>query len=115
MTMKTTYWVSIIVVAGLLAFAGCGKSDKTGTKPIISGETVLQEFKQVFPAPTPEQQKNIFKVSQGIRYRHYPDALAALEGLDSDTSLTEPQKKAVADLRASIQQSITNAPPAAPR
>jgi hypothetical protein len=113
MTMKTAYWMSGIVVAGLLAFAGCGKSDKT--KPIISGETVLQKFKEVFPAPTPEQQKNIFKVSQGIHYRRYPDALAALEGLDSDTSLTEPQKKAVADMRASIQQSITNAPPAAPQ
>jgi hypothetical protein len=38
--------------------------------------------------------------------------LTALEALASDTSLTEPQKKAVADMTAGITQALTNAPPA---
>ena len=113
MTMKTTYWMSGLIVAGLLAFAGCGKSSQSTT---ASGPQIdLAKFTQAFPTPTPDQQKNLFKVSQGIRYRRYPDALAGLEGLDGDASLTEPQKKAVADMVAGIQQAMTNTPPAPPQ
>ncbi len=50
------------------------------------------------------------KVHSGVRYRIYPDALAALEGLSNDPALTEPQKKAVADMIAGVTQAMTNAP-----
>jgi hypothetical protein len=73
----------------------------------------LAKFTQAFPSPTPEQQGTLSKVANGVRYRLYPEALTALEALASDTSLTEPQKKAVADMTAGITQAMTNAPPAA--
>ena len=111
MTIKTSNWITGLLLAGALAFAGCGKSAQSPAP----GDTVrmdLAKFTQAFPSPTPEQQGPISKVSNGIRYRLYPEALTALEGLAGDTSLTEPQKKAVADMIAGITQALTNAPPA---
>jgi hypothetical protein len=72
MAMKTTYWVSGIVVAGLLAFAGCGKSGKAVPQQ-TSAAMEFTKFRQAFPTPTPEQQQMLAKVSQGIRYRLYPE------------------------------------------
>jgi hypothetical protein len=95
----------------LLAFAGCGKSDKTGAQP-TSAATEFTKFRTEFPSPTPEQQQVIAKVSQGIRYRLYSDALTALAQLSGDASLTEAQKKAVGDLAAGLSQMMTNAPAA---
>ena len=111
MIMITTKRVSAVLVAGLLVFAGCGKSDKnsaqTGTVRMD-----LPKFQQAFPSPTPQQEANLSKVASGVRYRLYPDALAALDGLSNDPALTEPQKKAVADMIAGVQQAMTNAPAA---
>ena len=111
MTMKTMYWVSGIVVAGLLAFAGCGKSDKAVPQQ-PSAAMEFTKFRQAFPTPTPEQQQMLAKVSQGIRYRLYPDVLANLTQLSGDASLTDAQKKAVSDLTAGINQMMTNTPAA---
>jgi len=112
MTIKTTNWITGLLLAGALALAGCGKSAQSTAQ----GDTVrmdLAKFTQAFPSPTPEQQGPLAKVASGVRYRLYPEALTALEALASDTSLTEPQKKAVADMTAGITQAMTNAPPAA--
>ena len=72
----------------------------------------LAKFSEAFPTPTPEQQQYVAKASQGIRYRMYPDALAALDQLSADASLTDAQKKAVNDLIEGIKQALTNAPAA---
>jgi hypothetical protein len=45
----------------------------------------------------------------GVRYGTYPDALAALDKLASDPSLTEPQKKAVSDLIEGVKQTLAKA------
>jgi hypothetical protein len=111
MTKKTTYWVSGILMAGLLAFAACSKSEKAGAQQ-PSAAMDFTKFRQAFPTPTPEQQQVIAKVSQAIRYRLYPDAVAALAQLSGDASLTDAQKKAVNDLAAGLSQMMTNAPAA---
>jgi len=109
MTKKMTYWVSGIVAAGLLAFVGCGKSEKAGTQQ-PSAAMDFTKFRQAFPTPTPEQNQAIAKVSQAIRYRQYPEVFAALEQLSSDASLTDAQKKAVSGLIEGIKQTMANAP-----
>jgi hypothetical protein len=109
--MITTKWLSAVLAAGLLVFAGCGKSDKNSAQA-GAARMDLAKFTQAFPSPTPEQQGSLAKVNSGVRYRLYPDALAGLEALASDPALTEPQKKAVADLIAGITQAMTNAPAA---
>ena len=114
MKMITTKRLSAVLVAGLLALAGCGKSDKN-TSHVATGGLDLAKFTQAFPAPTVEQQATLAKVTSGIRYRIYPDAMAALEKLAADPSLTDPQKKAVDDLTKGLSQVMTNAPAEPPQ
>ena len=94
-----------------MAFAGCGKSGKGNTQAGAAGMDVMK-FREAFPSPTPEQQQNIIKVTQNVRYRLFPDALEALDKLNADASLTEAQKKAVNDMLEGIKQAMTNAPAA---
>jgi hypothetical protein len=107
--MKTTYWVSGLLVAGLLGLAGCGKSGDVGDRGLPPAMD-LPKFQQAFPSPTPEQKNNIAKVSEGVRYGLYPNALAALDKLAADPALSEAQKKAVGDLAAGIKQTMTKTP-----
>ena len=109
MTMKTMHWVSVIVVAGLLAFAGCGKSEKPTTPAGQAGIDIVK-FRQAFPNPTPDQQQCIAKVAQGVRYRLYPNALENLTKLSADASLTDAQKKVVNDMTEGVKQAMANAP-----
>jgi hypothetical protein len=109
MTIKTANWITVLFLAGVFAFVGCGKSAKS-TAPTDAARMNVVAFKQAFPSPTPEQQSTVFKVTNGVRYRIYPDALEALEKLASDPTLTEPQKKAVADMTQAVKQAMANAP-----
>lgn len=108
-----TNYLIIVLMAGVLALAGCGKSDRGGASS-IPAKLDFAKFQQAFPSPTPEQLGNIVKASDAIRHRQYPDALAALEKLAGDPALTEPQKKAVSDLVQGVTQAMTKAttPPA---
>jgi hypothetical protein len=106
--MKTMNWVSGILVVGLLAFAGCGKSD-TGSYQSIPAAMDITKFRAAFPSPTPEQRDNFAKACDGVRYGLYPNALAALDKLSNDASLTDAQKKAVADLTEGIKQTMAKA------
>ena len=102
-----------LLLGGILACAGCGKSNQNA---VTSGPQMdLAKFTQAFPSPTPEQQTGIANISNDIRYRLYPKALEGLDALAADTSLTEQQKKAVADMIAGIQHAMTNEPAAAPQ
>ena len=111
MAIKTTNWIAGFVLAGLLAFAGCGKSGKS-TAQGIPATIDLAKFTQAFPSPAPKQQSHIAKVIHGVRYGLYPDALAALDKLASDSALTEPQKQAVNNMIGGIKQAIARSPAA---
>ena len=67
MTTKTMNWISGLLLIGVLAFTGCGKAE-TAKEPGLPA--AMGRFDQAFAAPTPDQQAIIFKVVQGIRYRH---------------------------------------------
>jgi len=109
MATRTANWASALLVTGLLALAGCGKSGDVGNRglpPAID----LPRFQQAFPSPTPAQQSHVDKASEAIRYGLHADALAALDKLAADPALTEPQKKAVSDLVAGIKQTLAKVP-----
>ena len=95
----------MVLLAGGLAFAGCGKPASTQVQGTVAAMDI-PKFQQAFPSPTPAQQSNIDKVRMGVRYGTYPDVLAALDKLASDPSLTEPQKKAVSDLIEGVKQTL---------
>ena len=109
--MKTTQWVTGLLVAAVMAFTGCGKKATAGGEE-SSPSARFAQFREVFQTPTPEQQQVVAKVSMGIRYRTYADAVAALEQLSTDASLNDAQKKAVTNLIESIKKMAASAPPA---
>jgi hypothetical protein len=102
-------WITGLLLAGLFACAGCGKSDK-GNAQSIPATMDLAKFSQAFESPTPEQQASMAKVREGVRYRLYPKALEGLDALLGDSSLTEPQKKAVNDMIQGVKAAIASAP-----
>ena len=107
----TTNCLFMVLLGGVLAFAGCGKADKS-TAQHIPPAMDIAKLQQAFPSPTPEQQSALGKALQGLRYRLYPDALMALDKLASDPSLTAPQKKAVSDMIEGVKQAAAPTPAA---
>jgi hypothetical protein len=112
-TMRTTQWLFGILVIGLLACAGCRKSESPAQT--IPASMDLSTFLRAFSSPTPAQEASIAKVTEGVRYRLYPNALAALKELASDPTLSGPQKQAVSNMLQGVEQAMTNAPAAAPK
>ena len=98
-----------MLVAGLLAFVGCGESKSVGNRGLPPAVD-LPKFLQAFPSPTPSQQSNIARASEGVRYGLYPNALAALDKLAADPALTEAQKNAVSNLVAGIKHTMAKTP-----
>ena len=103
--MKTTHWILGALAASLLAVAGCGQSQKPPPPTLINGVQLdLPKFRQAFATATPELQASQTKLMMAIRYGQYSEAVAELEKIASNASLTEPQKKAATDLLAQVKQ-----------
>ena len=109
--MKAMNCIPLILLASALALAGCGKP-KTLTLTLPPGSPVMElpKLNEAFVSPTPAQQPIVSEAYRSVRYSLYPQALAALDKLASDPTLTEPQKKSVNDLIESIKQAMAKAP-----
>ncbi len=92
--MKRNIWVIALVLGGLLAFSaiGCKKHEAA---PKTAEEGMLQLQAALIKA-SPEVQRTFNDtVVMGIRYGKNADAIAALERIGDDPSLTPEQKKLV--------------------
>ena len=109
--MKTTNWILGVLAAGLLAWAGCGQTQKAPPPMVINGVKVdMPKFNQAFITANPEQQRSLGKASMAIRYGQYAEAVAELEKLANNASLTEPQKKVTNEVIEQLKQVINQAP-----
>jgi len=114
--MMTKNWVFSILAAALLAESGCGQREKAPQPTIINGVKVdLAKFQQAFAGASPELQNSAFKVPMSIRYRQYGEAIAALEKLSANASLTEPQRKVAEELLAQLKQVVKQAQASPPQ
>jgi hypothetical protein len=102
---ETPNCLLIILLAGVFAFAGCGKSDKSAAQR-VPATIDMPKFWQAFASATPDQQDCVAKVDHGVRYNLYPEALAALDKLAGDATLTDLQKQAVTNLSWGIKQAL---------
>ena len=103
------------LAAVCLMAAGCSKSEQAPQAPDINGVTVdIPKLNQAFESATPEVKASVTQVGFSIRYGKYEDALMALDKLSSDASLTEPQKKVVAEVIEQVKKLAGAAPAAAP-
>jgi hypothetical protein len=112
--MKTRNCLLIILLAGVFALVGCGKPPKNPAQD-VPGMMDLPKFQQAFASGTPDQRGSVDSVCKSVRYGLFPDALAALDKLAGDSTLTEPQKQAVNNLIQGIKQKLANPPAAPPR
>jgi len=104
----------LVLLAGLLAVAGCGK--EAPRTPVMQGVKVdLPKLQEAFATASPELQNAVSEVSMGVRYGEYPRAFAALDKIAKATDLTEPQKKITAEVTEQIKQLASKAPTAPPR
>lgn len=112
--MKTIQWIAGLLVAGVIALAGCSKSNESA--PAAAGTPMLDLMKlsEAFQAATPELRSSVDRIRMGVRYQNYPAAMVELDKLANDAQVTEPQKKAVNDvieqLKAVLAAAATNAP-----
>ena len=102
--MRTALGGFAIGVAFLLTVVGCGKPT-TGAP--TSGESQAinaTEFRPAFATTSPEIKAIVDNVMMSIQSSLYPDALASLDKLANISTLTEPQKKVVANLTDQLKR-----------
>jgi hypothetical protein len=109
--MKPMLW---LVAVGALFAGGCSKS-KTPPPPQYNQVTVdLPKLMQTFTGAPPEVQQSVGMVQRNLRYGDYTKALMSLDELANNTSITEAQKKVVAEVIEQVKKAINQAPAAAP-
>ena len=113
---NTTKWMTVVLAAGLLSFAGCSKSEKLPTSQEVGGVSVdLPKLQAAFANASPEMLNDVTQVSFGLRYGDYMKSLAALDKLVNNTGITEAQKKVVNDVIEQVKKVMAaQAPAAAP-
>lgn len=104
--MKFPNWIPGLLLAGVLAFAfaGCGKSDK----PTPADSTVqaidATKFRPAFSSASPKITAIVDNVMMAIQGSTYKDALTGLDKLAGLPTLSEAQKKVVADLTEQVKR-----------
>lgn len=111
--MKNANGMMLVLLAGLLAVAGCGKEEPR--TPVMGGVKVdLPKLQEAFTTAAPELQTAVSEVAMGVRYGD-PRAFAALDKIVKAPSLTDAQKKIVAEVTEQIKELASKAPTAPPR
>jgi hypothetical protein len=111
--MKSRHALSALLALGLLAGAGCRKSD-AGLPLNMEYNGVKVEWPKLESAFTncePEAQASAYLAKRFIRYSQFPKALVELDKLAADSKLTPAQKQVVNDLLEQTRQALAKAPP----
>jgi len=113
MKTKTIQWMLILAAAGLVAVAGCKKAEKP-EPPLSEYYGVKVDWPKLateFTNPSQDVQTSVRLIQRFFRYQEFPQALAELNKLSGNPSLTEPQKKLINDLIEQTRQVMSQAPP----
>ena len=102
--MKMINYLLVILMAGALVLAGCGKSDKSAAQVRTPGMVDLSDLQKAFPAPTPEITSGLDKLRFALRYRQYDVAQVELDKLTHIPNLTDAQKKATDEVVEQVKQ-----------
>ena len=103
--MKTTTCLLMVLMAGLLALAGCGKP-KPPPPPPVPPVADVGKLYEVFPSPSAEVNLCLDKVRFAVRYRQYEVAAVELEKLAQIPDLSDAQKKVINDKAEQVKQAI---------
>src|ERR1035437_1129025 len=101
-----THCLLIVLMAGVLALTGCGKSNKSAAQARTPGMIELGDLPRAFPAPTPEAAASLDKLRFALRYRQYDIVQVELDKLAHLPNLTDAQKKATDEVIQQVKQAI---------
>jgi hypothetical protein len=110
--MKTMQYLLVVLMAGVLALAGCGKSNKQPAR--TPGVPNVSDLLQAFPNPSQDVTTSLDKIRFASRYGQWEQALVELDKLSNMPNLTDEQKKAINDVIEQVKEAIKvrpNAPP----
>jgi hypothetical protein len=100
--MKTLNAILVVIITAMLAVVGCKKSNSNTGATNVSPLSIIRK---AFPNPAPDVSPSINKIAFGMRYGDFNAALAELDKLAANPSLTSDQKKAVADAIEAVKKS----------
>ena len=112
--MNAEHIIFGVLVAGLLAFSGCGKKEpQTPAAYEIRGVKVdMPKLEQAFAGAGNDLQADVVQTTSNIRYGQYVEALVSLDKLVNNPSLNDAQKKVVNEVIEEMKQVINKAGPA---
>ncbi len=111
MIMNTNNWNYAVLLAGVVALAGCGQAKTTPPPPAANGVVVdIPKLQQAFATTTDNSIKeHLAQAAFGVRYGDYAKTLTELDKLTASPGLTEPQKQVVAEVIGEVKQ-VLNKP-----
>jgi hypothetical protein len=104
--MKLPNWIPGVLMVGVLAFSGCGKSDKSAVATSTVQVLDATKFRPAFESASPEIKAIVNKVMLSIQGSNYDEALAGLDKLAALPDLSDAQKKVVADLSDQLKKKM---------
>jgi hypothetical protein len=104
MTFPT--WITGLLMAGTLAFAGCGKSEKPAMTDGAAQAIDATKLRPAFSAASPQIKAIVDNVMMSIQASAYRETLAGLDKLSGLPELDEAQKKIVADLTEQVKRKM---------
>src|SRR5215475_13853532 len=101
-----------IAFAFLFAISACKKSQpQTATQDRYGIGIDWPRLDTEFHNSDTSVQASVSTIKRSILYHQFPQAIADLEKLAANPTLTDPQKKTLADLREQTQQVMTKGLP----
>ena len=108
--MKLTNLFLVLLAASLFSLTGCNKK---AVKPEEKVGTVTIDMQKVYDlasGTSPDVQQTAAKLQSEIRYRQWEQALADLDRIVNDPSLSAKQKQEAQDLIGQAKQLATQPP-----
>lgn len=112
--MKTIPFVSAGLLMALLPLGGCTKAARVEPYEVQGVKVDVPQLDMAFANAAPELQGSTAAFKRFFRYGQYPQALAELDKLGRQPSLTALQKKLIEDLTAQTKEVVAKSTPAPP-
>ena len=110
--MRKVLFLAAAILGGIGLFSGCKKAAEPPPGTPVPHAINATTFRPAFVSASPEIKAQVDQVMMDIQGSLYTDALNELAKLAANPSLTDAQKKAVADLADQVKLKMTelNAP-----
>lgn len=108
--MKLTLWLVVVTATLVFATEGCKKAQtQTATQDRFGIGVDWPKLDTEFHDSEPAVRAAVASIKRSILYHQFPNAIADLQRLSSNSTLTDAQKKILNDLRDQTRQVMASA------